>query len=363
MDFKVSHLDPCIFICHKNSNTTFISSHVNDLGLFCNSKKEIATVQSKFLQHIKIKDSGEIKTILWIEVTHDCEKCTISLSHQQYIINMVTEYNQTNSKPIYMPMEEGTYLSQVEFCLKNLKRSVLCAPFPTRTSLATLNHTAVMTWPDISKVVQPVAQFSSNPGMRHWNTALCIVKYLNTMKDWVLNLGSKLESKIPTFIAYSDVNHANHPDHGWSISGYGILNVTCNGIGGVHAWCSRKQTSTALSTHEAEYISSVNTSHKVVWQHKLYSELGFVQRAWIHFFTNNNSALKTINSPDQVTNCTKHIHYNYHWIKEVACKHVILLEHVPSELSAADIFTKAFHAPWHKEFCRMLGMRPWNNAC
>ena len=87
MDFKVLHLDSCVFIHRKNLNTTFISSHVDDLGLFCNSKKEIATVKSEFLKHIKIKDLGEIKTILRIEINHDRSKCTISLPltiHNQY---------------------------------------------------------------------------------------------------------------------------------------------------------------------------------------------------------------------------------------------------------------------------------------
>ena len=69
MGFKVSHSDPCVFIRHKNSNTTFISFHVNDLGLFCNSRKEIAAVKSEFLEHVKIKGLCEIKTILGIKVT------------------------------------------------------------------------------------------------------------------------------------------------------------------------------------------------------------------------------------------------------------------------------------------------------
>ena len=34
----------------------------------------------------------------------------------------------------------------------------------------------------------------------------------------------------------------------------------------------------ALSTHEAEYLTGVNTGHEVVWQHELYSKLGFVQK-------------------------------------------------------------------------------------
>ena len=118
----------------------------------------------------------------------------------------------------------------------------------------------------------------------------------------------------------------------------------------------------ALSTHEAEYIASINTWCEVVWQHELYLELGFVQKLGTCFLTDNNSALWTIDSPNQITNHTKHIHYNYHWIKDETCKQVILLEHVPSELNAANIFTKGFHAPQHNELCRMLGIGPWDDA-
>ena len=118
----------------------------------------------------------------------------------------------------------------------------------------------------------------------------------------------------------------------------------------------------ALSTHKAEYIASVNTGREVVWQCELYLELGFIQKLGTHFLTDNNSALQTIDSPDQITNHTKHIHYNYHWIKDKTRKQVILPEHVPSELNAADIFTKGFHAPWHNELCRMLGIGPQDDA-
>ena len=96
--------------------------------------------------------------------------------------------------------------------------------------------------------------------------------------------------------------------------------------------------------------------HEVVWEHEFYSELGFTQRQGTRFLTDNNSTHCTISSPDQVTNCTKHIHYSYHWIKEEARKPVILPEHVPLEFNAADIFTKPFHAPWHNDLCRMLGI-------
>ena len=113
---------------------------------------------------------------------------------------------------------------------------------------------------------------------------------------------------------------------------------------------------------KTEYIVSMNTGCEVVWQHKLYLELRFVQKLGTCFLTDNNLALQMIDTPDQVTNHTKHIHYNYHWTKEEACKCMILLEHVPSKLNTVDIFTKGFHAPLHDELCRMLDIGPWNDA-
>ena len=63
-----------------------------------------------------------------------------------------------------------------------------------------------------------------------------------------------------------------------------------------------------------------------------------------------------IETPDQVTNCTKHINIAYHWIHEEVQKKAIVLEYVPLEQNLSDIFTKGFHAPCHKELAATLGM-------
>jgi hypothetical protein len=63
-----------------------------------------------------------------------------------------------------------------------------------------------------------------------------------------------------------------------------------------------------------------------------------------------------IETPDQVTNRTKHINIAYHWIREEVQKQTILPEYVPSDKNLPDIFTKGFHAPHHKELIHALGM-------
>ena len=63
-----------------------------------------------------------------------------------------------------------------------------------------------------------------------------------------------------------------------------------------------------------------------------------------------------IETPDQVTNCTKHINIAYHWIREEVQKQNIVPDYVPLEQNISDIFTKGFHAPCHKGLARALGM-------
>ena len=69
-----------------------------------------------------------------------------------------------------------------------------------------------------------------------------------------------------------------------------------------------------------------------------------------------------IETPDQVTNRTKHINIAYHWICEEVLKQTISPVYVLSDQNISDIFTKGFHAPHHKELAHMLGMVPRADA-
>ena len=228
---------------------------------------------------------------------------------------------------------------------------------PYQALVGSLNHSAVMTHPNILKAIQSVAQFLSNPGCKHWNATLQIVKYLNTTKDWILMFGGKSSDSIPKAIAYCNVDFANSQDHGHLISVYALmLNIGC------FLWCSKKQTATATSTHELEYYSSVNSGHEILWICQLLLELHFKQPSSTPLHIKNTLFLHTLNAPDQVTNHTKHINVTYHWIKDEVQKQVIHPVFVPSDQNAADIFTKPFLTPCHKELCRMLGMGPQDGA-
>jgi hypothetical protein len=49
-----------------------------------------------------------------------------------------------------------------------------------------------------------------------------------------------------------------------------------------------------------------------------------------------------IETPDQVTNHTKHINIAHHWIHEKVQKQTIMLEYVPSDQNISDTSLKDF---------------------
>lgn len=90
----------------------------------------------------------------------------------------------------------GTQLSQLD-SPKSPEEHKAMHLVPYQALIGSLNHTAVMTCPDIMKAIQSIAQFLSNPGHKHWNATLQIVKYLNTTKDWILIFDGKSSDSIP----------------------------------------------------------------------------------------------------------------------------------------------------------------------
>ena len=98
--FLICKSDPCVFICTSSATTSIISSHIDDLGLYCSSKEEVKLLKSQIRKHVSIKDWGEIQFILGIEVIRDRKAQTISFSHHRYNDEVVTHFGQTVAKDV-----------------------------------------------------------------------------------------------------------------------------------------------------------------------------------------------------------------------------------------------------------------------
>lgn len=109
---------------------------------------------------------------------------------------------------------------------------------------------------------------------------------------------------------YSDADWGGDLDTRRSISGWAaFLN------GGPIAWSSRKQTVTATSTTEAEFMALCAAAKAAKWLRQLVSECGYKQRSPTTLYSDNQRAITLVKSPMSAKR-TKHIDIQYMETKE-----------------------------------------------
>ena len=83
----------------------------------------------------------------------------------------------------------------------------------------------------------------------------------------------------------------------------------------------------ALSTTEAEYVTSCSTSCEAVWMRKLLSDLFDLQLDATCIYCDNQSSVKLSENPLFHDN-SKHIKIKYHYIRDMVHRGAMKLQYV-----------------------------------
>nr|GFC74816.1 putative retrotransposon protein [Tanacetum cinerariifolium] len=138
----------------------------------------------------------------------------------------------------------------------------------------------------------------------------------------VLVYGGKPEAKLKVS-CYADASFQTDKDDTKSQMGYVfVLN------GGVVDWVSAKQSTTVMSSTEAEYIAAAEASMEAVWMRKFIDGLGGVvpsNKRPMEMLCNNELAIAIANDPDD---------------------------------NVADLFTKPMTYDKHYEYAMAIGIVP-----
>jgi hypothetical protein len=216
------------------------------------------------------------------------------------------------------------------------------------TRIGELLYAAHVTRPDILYATTTLAQFTSNPAKEHWTALKRVFRYLKGTINHVLTYKGDGDPT-PELIRFTDSDWALNA-HRKSISGYAFMLG-----GGVVAWSSKKQSRTALSTAEAEYVAATHAVKQLLWHKNLLKELD-VPQAETSILQSDNQAAIAISHNPQFHARTKHIDIDLHFLRDYVESGDLKLTYVPSEENLADIFTKALPRPLHEKLTNMLGV-------
>ena len=163
-----SHSDHTLSPKRQNGKLTPLIIYVDDMIVTGDDQKEIQHLQKYLDTKFEMKEMGELKYFLRIEVAQS--KHGIFLSQWKYVFYLLAETGMLDCKHVDTWIEQnhrlGLFPDQVPTHKERYKRLV--------RRLIYFSHTC----PDIAYAVSVVSQFMHSPSEAHMDAISCILRYL-----------------------------------------------------------------------------------------------------------------------------------------------------------------------------------------
>ncbi|XP_068474622.1 uncharacterized protein [Phaseolus vulgaris] len=320
--YAQAHADHSLFIKDTGSIFTSLIVYVDDIVLTGNCASEITKIKATLHSHFHIKDLGQLKYLLGIEVAHSSQG--ISLCQRKYCLDLIKDSGLMGCKPFSTPMDDSLCLHQDS-----------SEPFPDPLSYRRLVGRLIYlttTRPDIAFATQQLSQFMVTPTQTHLQAALRVIRYLKGCPGKGLFFSRRSSTQL---FGFSDADWATCIDTRRSITSY------CFFIGNsLVSWKAKKQPTISRSSTETEYRALTSATCELQWLSFLLDDLRIPTTKNPVLYCDNQSALYIVGNP-VFHERTKHLEIDCHIVREKLLSGLMHLLPISSSHQLAYILTKA----------------------
>lgn len=218
---------------------------------------------------------------------------------------------------------------------------------PYRELLGSLMYVMVSTRSDICFPVGYLGRFQSQPGQQHWTALKRVVRYLKGTMDHCLTFYR--DDRALPLIGFADADWATDTEDRKSVSGF-VFQV----YGSTVVWSSKKQTTVATSSSEAEYVALSAAASEAVWLAGILGDLGEKTIEPVTIFEDNRGCIGMAKNVESKR--VKHIDIKHHFLRDLVAAGKLLVEPIASVNQLADFFTKALDVGRFEELRKKLGV-------
>lgn len=242
-----------VYTCKEFQNEGFIYLllYVDDILIASKSKKQVEYLKQLLNTEFEMKDLGDAKKILGMEITRDRVKGTLSISQGGYLLKVLGNFKMDLCKSVATPMGAHFRLRSATEEEVRLQSDTM-RTVPYQSAVGSLMYSMIGTRPDLAYSVILVCRFMSKPLKEHWQAVKWILRYIKGSLNRNLCYRSEGEFVIK---GYCDSDYGADQDKSRSTSGI-VFTVG----GNVVSWKSSLQRVVALSTTEAEFMALTEAS-------------------------------------------------------------------------------------------------------
>ncbi len=320
-----SQADACVYVKIINGQKLYVTVWVDDLVIAGSNMDIIRHFKHAIANRFKMKDLGEVSSVLGMEAIRDPTTGEIKLTQVAYLKKVLERFGLSDCNPVGTPIEG------------NLQRLEGGKPNHEYMSIVgSLMYASVVCRPDITYAVQALSRHFQSCGPDHLNAAKRVLKYLKgTINKGIIYKSGSTGRAATGLIGYSDSDWGSDVDTRRSTTGYVF---TFNG--GAISWNSKLQQTVALSSSEAEYMALAAAVQEATHLRQLMEDLGCsITNSAITIFEDNIGCIAMSSNP-VFHKRTKHIAIKYHFIREKVESGEIDVKYISTNQQLADILTK-----------------------
>ena len=316
-----------MFILQKGDLVAVVAIYVDDKVLVGHPEL-VNYVRSALSGRFPMKDLGPARSLLGVQIICDRMNRTLSLKQGGFIRKILSCYGMQDCSASPTPMEVNLDLPKLPSTPPEALK------FPYQSAIGKLLYLALGTRPDIAFVVTYLSRFVTGYDQRHWKALLRVLHYRKGTPDYGVTYGPSAEDPLILHGA-GDSDWGGDTIERKSVTGYFFFLG-----GGPISWKTRKQSTVALSSTEAEYLSATDSAKQAIYHRNFLNEIGLPQPSPTIIKADNQGAIAISQNPCKHER-TKHFDIRHHFIREKVMKGVLKLEYLPTTEMVADILTKA----------------------
>lgn len=341
-----SNVDECIYYRVDGNNVLIVAIYVDDFIIFANDDVQKNELKKSLKKQFHMKDIGEAKFVLGMQIIRDRKAGTISINQSQYIRQIIERFGMVDCNAVKTPTDLNQKLTK-EMCPKDEESRKLMESIPYQQAVGSLLFAAQLTRPDIQYAVNMVSTFNSCPGKAHWLAVKRIIRYLKGTIDYKLTYNNSENGELH---GYCDADWASDLIERRSTTGYVFLLQGC-----AVTWNSKKQPTIALSSTEAEYMAMSSATQEALWLKSLTNEI-FNNAKCLIINCDNKGALQ-LSEKSSYKPRTKHIDVRHHFLREKVAQGLIKFQYVKTDEMLADFLTKSVTTEKQQFCCRGMNLK------
>ncbi|KAI8435899.1 hypothetical protein MSG28_004091 [Choristoneura fumiferana] len=190
--FEQSKYDFCLYY----KANVWLLIWVDDI-LITGKTTEIKKTIEKLKEEFKIRDLGEVREYLGIEIKREHDK--LKISQTKLIEKVLEKFGMTDCKGTQTPMEQGTPIKEEE--------TVIDVPY--RELIGCLIYISTVSRPDITFATSYLSRFLDKPTNTTWTSAKRVLRYLKLTSHKCLTYTKTQDKQV---LCYTDADWASKVD-------------------------------------------------------------------------------------------------------------------------------------------------------